>query len=63
MTTILDPSLRQKMEKLLQKYKVPGLCVSVVRKQDEQWAEEVLPFGTRDGSGSPWKEDVSIATQ
>lgn len=52
-------TFEQKVQKLLSKYNVPGLAISVVRREDDKWVEGVKAWGIRNAEGSSWEPDVS----
>lgn len=54
----LSSHVKQALERLLVKYKIPGLCISVVRQKEGAWESGVTALGIRDSSGSPWLPDV-----
>lgn len=45
---------------LKDKYKIPGLSVSVIRKEEGQWTQSVTTWGIKDKTGSAWEPDVSL---
>jgi hypothetical protein len=58
----LPGSFCNDIQGLLDKYNVPGISMSVVRKQGESWEEGVTTMGIRDALGSPWIPDVSLSS-
>jgi hypothetical protein len=56
---VLSSAFQKAIESLIDKYKIPGLSISVLRKEEGQWAQGVTTWGIRDKTGSRWEADVS----
>jgi hypothetical protein len=54
----LSPAFERKIGLLLDKYRIPGCSISVIRKEDDKWIEGVTTYGIRDVSKNPWTADV-----
>lgn len=55
---ITSTAFKRKIELLLDKYRIPGCSISVVRKEEGKWKQGVTSYGIRNVAKEPWTKDV-----